>query len=106
MIPAPRQDASVDGGNQSLAQYARAVEEALTVGNRLTFLIHMPMYREPGLDAETANISSLDVKTPTKTEGREIDLLAAWDSWHHVRSVCNYNTRLFVGTLTSISWNP
>nr|RBQ89942.1 hypothetical protein FVER53263_11418 [Fusarium verticillioides] len=96
MIPAPRQDASINGGNQSLAQYARAVEEALTVGNRLTFLIHMPMYREPGLDAKTANISSLDVKTPTKTEGKEIDLLAAWDSWHHVRSVCNYNTRLFV----------
>ncbi|PCD36953.1 hypothetical protein FGRA07_07957 [Fusarium graminearum] len=96
IIPGPRQDASIDGGNQSLAQYSRAVEEALTVGNRLTFLVQMPMYREPGQESKEVNISSLDVKTPTKTEGKEIDLLAAWDSWHHVRSVCNYNTRLFV----------
>ncbi|KAM0345440.1 hypothetical protein ACHAPU_006603 [Fusarium lateritium] len=96
IIPGPRQDASIDGGNQSLAQYSRAVEEALTVGSRLTFLIHMPMYREPGLESHGVNISSLDAKTPTKTEGKEIDLLSAWDSWHHVRSVCNYNTRLFV----------
>ncbi|KAF4954627.1 hypothetical protein FSARC_12067 [Fusarium sarcochroum] len=96
ILPGPRQDASIDGGNQSLAQYSRAVEEALNVGNRLTFLVHMPMYREPGLESHGTNISSLDVKTPTKTEGKEIDLLAAWDSWHHVRTVCDYNTRLFV----------
>lgn len=98
IIPGPRQDASIDGGNQSLAQYSRAVEEALTVGSRLTFLIHMPLYREPGFESQGTSISSLDAKTPTKTESKEIDLLAAWDSWHHVRSVCNYNTRLFVGT--------
>ncbi|KAI8668945.1 Protein arginine N-methyltransferase [Fusarium keratoplasticum] len=96
IIPGPRQDASIDGGNQSLAQYSRAVEEALTIGNRLTFLIHMPMYREPEVESQGVSISSLEVKTPTKTEEKEIDLLAAWDSWHHVRSVCNYNTRLFV----------
>jgi protein arginine N-methyltransferase 5 len=58
----------------------------------------MPMYREPVEESKEANISSLDMKTPTKTEGKEIDLLSAWDSWHHVRSVCNYNTRLFVCT--------
>ncbi|KAL4727570.1 hypothetical protein ACLX1H_004253 [Fusarium chlamydosporum] len=96
IIPGPRQDASIDGGNQSLAQYSRAVEEALTIGNRLTFLIQMPMYREPVHESKEVNIASLDVKTPAKTEAKEIDLLAAWDSWHHVRSVCNYNTRLFV----------
>ncbi|KAM0419034.1 hypothetical protein ACHAPT_012085 [Fusarium lateritium] len=96
IIPGPRQDASINGGNQSLAQYSRAVEEALTIGNRLTFLIHMPMYREPELEPQGKNISSLEVKTPIKTEEKEIDLLAAWDSWHHVRSVCSYNTRLFV----------
>ncbi|RBR10661.1 uncharacterized protein FIESC28_09367 [Fusarium coffeatum] len=96
VIPGPRQDASSDGGNQSLAQYSRAVEEALTIGNRLTFLIHMPMYREPVQESEEISISSLDTKTPDKAEGKEIDLLASWDSWHHIRSVCNYNTRLFV----------
>ncbi|KAJ4019050.1 hypothetical protein NW752_004791 [Fusarium irregulare] len=96
VIPGPWQDASSDGGNQSLAQYSRAVEEALTIGNRLTFLIHMPMYREPVQELKETSISSLDTNTPNKAEGKEIDLLASWDSWHHIRSVCNYNTRLFV----------
>lgn len=102
VIPGPRQDASSDGGNQSLAQYSRAVEEALTIGNRLTFLIHMPMYREPVQEPKEISISSLDTKTPNKAEGKEVDLLASWDSWHHIRSVCNYNTRLFVCRLNPI----
>ncbi|KAF4969276.1 hypothetical protein FZEAL_10257 [Fusarium zealandicum] len=96
IVQGPRQDASKDGGNQSLAQYSRAIEEALTVGNRLTFLVHVPMYREPGQEPQGENISSLEPKTRVQTEGKEIDLLAAWESWHHVRTVCSYNTRLFV----------
>jgi len=61
------------------------------------------MYREPVQEPKEINISLLDAKTPTKTEGKEIDLLASWDSWHHIRSVCNYNTRLFVCRLNPIS---
>lgn len=98
VIPGPRQDASSDGGNLSLAQYARAVEEALTIGNRLTFLVHIPMYREPGMNDQAKNISSLDTKESARTEEKEINLFTAWDSWHHVRTVCDYNVRLFVGT--------
>ena len=96
IIPGPRLDASKNGGNQGLAQYSRAVEEALTVGSRLTFLVHMPMYREPTLEKQGKTLATLVSETGPKL-GKEIDLFSTWDSWHHVRTVCNYNTRLFVG---------
>lgn len=97
VIPGPSRDASKDGGNQSIAQFSRAVQEALTVGNRLTFLIHMPMYREPGQEDSTVTLSSLE-KNETKDDGsEEIDLYTAWDSWHQIRTVCNYNQRLLIG---------
>lgn len=99
IIPGPRVDSSPNGSNQGLAQYSRAVEEALTVGGRLTFLVHMPMYREPGLENQNKTLASLqDDEKSTASKEKEIDLFSAWDSWHHVRTVCNYNTRLFVGT--------
>ncbi|KAG6008516.1 hypothetical protein E4U21_004356 [Claviceps maximensis] len=99
IIAGPGRDASRDGGNQALAQYARAVQEALTIGSSLTFLIHMPMYREPVVEQATETLSSLEPEKGQSGEtdvSREIDLFAAWASWHHVRSTCNYNLRLYV----------
>ncbi|QUC16530.1 uncharacterized protein UV8b_00771 [Ustilaginoidea virens] len=97
VIAGPGRDASADGGNQALAQYSRAVQEALTVGSSLTFLIHMPMYREPAAGQTVETLSSLQRQASgAKPAAREVDLFAAWSSWHHVRSTCKYNLRLFV----------
>ncbi|KAF7551289.1 hypothetical protein G7046_g7766 [Stylonectria norvegica] len=96
LIQGPQQDASRNGGNQGLGQYARAIEEALNVGNRLNFLIHMPMYREPGLESSVETLSTLRPGEVAKDGKKEIDLFTAWDTWHQIRTVCNYNTRLFV----------
>lgn len=98
IIPGPRADASRKGGNHGLAQYSRAVEEALTVGSRLTFLVHMPMYREPVLENQVRTLAALAPEHEPTSDKKEIDLFSAWDSWHHVRTVCNYNMRLYVGT--------
>jgi type II protein arginine methyltransferase len=96
VISGPASDASKNGGNQGLAQFSRAVQEALTIGSRLTFLIHMPMYREPGLET-METLSSLRPTAATQESPAEIDLFSSWDSWHHIRSVCTYDMRLFVG---------
>ena len=97
VIPGPARDASKNGGNQGLAQYSRAVQEALTVGSRLNFLIHMPMYREPGAGKQTELLSSLDPEAVVDEEPKEVDLFSAWDSWNQIRSVCEYDMRLLVG---------
>ncbi|TWU78868.1 methyltransferase protein [Metarhizium rileyi] len=97
IIAGPSRDASLNGGNQALAQYSRAVQEVLTIGSALTVVIHMPMYREPitGQKAETLS-SLLQERSSDQPASKEVDLFAAWASWHHVRSICSYNFRLLV----------
>ena len=97
VIPGPRQDASKDGGNQALAQYSRAVQEAINVGNRMTFLVHIPMYREPGTGSQVKTLVSLVDDQPPPQESKEVDIFTSWNSWNHMRSVCDYDMRLFVG---------
>jgi protein arginine N-methyltransferase 5 len=97
VIPGPAQDASKGNGNLGLAQYSRAVQEAMTVGSRLTFLVHMPMYREPLPESSVKNISSLVNDKTSEDQKSEVDLFTSWDSWHHIRTVCEYSPRLFVG---------
>lgn len=98
VIPGPRQDE--DG--RAVSQFARAIQEVFSVASRVNIIIHMPMYREPGLE-EKADLLSAElegpkaVATPDKKTD-EIDLFGAWDTWHTIRSVCDYSTRLYVGT--------
>jgi protein arginine N-methyltransferase 5 len=100
VILGPSVDASPNGGTQGLAQYSRAIQEAMTVGCRLTFLIHMPMYREPGVEYQSQSLSSLSPDSAPEAEGspsNEVDLFASWESWDHIRSVCSYDLRLYLG---------
>ena len=100
VIPGPRRDPAATGiGGQGLAVYARAVKEALSIGSRLNVLIHMPMYREPGLEESIEPLSSLVHPTNGTDEAnsKSIDLFSCWSSWHAIRSVCGYHTRLYVG---------
>ena len=57
----------------------------------------MPMYREPGKDDAASTLASLQENGTPRQESKEIDLYTAWDSWHQIRTVCNYNQRLLVG---------
>ena len=100
VIPGPRED----GNGKQVAQYARAIQEAFQVATRVNFIIHMPMYREPGLE-ETEEILC-GSRQRTGEVGQEIDLFSTWDTWHTIRSVCNYNMRLFVGKTSQAQAQP
>ncbi len=97
LIPGPRQD----GNGRDTALYARAIQEALVVAVRAHLIIHMPMYREPGLEETVEMLTSVvgGSGKRVKTDGsdKEVDLFGAWDTWNTIRSVCNYSLRLFVG---------
>ncbi|KYK55315.1 putative SHK1 kinase-binding protein [Drechmeria coniospora] len=95
IVTGPSRDASKDGGNQGLSQYSRAIKEALAIGSCLSFLIHMPMYREPASGKVAPTLASL-CRQPSPAPAKEIDLFSAWDSWHQIRTMCSYNLRLFV----------
>lgn len=95
IIPGPRSD---DSGKE-VALYARAINELLRVSTRANIIVHMPMYREPGLE-EKVDLLSTTLRGVTTAEKKdpsgEIDLFSAWDSWHTIRTACTYSMRLFV----------
>jgi protein arginine N-methyltransferase 5 len=100
IVPGPRSDES----GQAVAQYARGIHEALRVATRANIIVHMPMYREPGLEEKVELLSTtLGATAAEKKEASgEIDLFSAWDSWHTIRTVCTYSMRLFVGKVPSL----
>jgi protein arginine N-methyltransferase 5 len=100
VVPGPRNDSIKVGNGQGVAQYARAIQEAMVVGSRLNFVVHLPMYREPGLEESVDLLSATPPSENEVEEGQseeEIDIFSSWDSWHVVRSTCDYDTRLLVG---------
>lgn len=106
IIPGPRNHNNSPDVTGGLSQYARAVQEALTVGPYVQMAIHVPMYsgeanlKEPIGDLRSlarAEYSSADQTGP----GYEDDLYASWDSWNYIRTVCKYNSRLSVGKITN-----
>lgn len=99
VIPGPRAYGPSTAG-VDLAQYARAVQEALAIGNRMVIVVYMPMV----LDNEDPNCSyemlssSTKVDTGHSLEFRDdLDSFQSWDAWNTLRSLCNYNTRLSMG---------
>lgn len=93
IIPGPRRDDDARG----VAQYARAIQEAFLIATRLNFIIHIPMYREPNLEETESLLSEAVGKSVESAPVKEVDLFGAWDTWHTIRSVCDYSGRLFVG---------
>ncbi|KAI0099290.1 PRMT5 arginine-N-methyltransferase-domain-containing protein [Nemania sp. FL0031] len=97
IVPGPRQDSAQTGNGQGIAQYARAIQEALLIGTRINLIIHLPMYREPGLEEKVTQLSITNGGESKSHSTKEIDIFTSWDSWHVIRTVCNYDARLFVG---------
>ncbi|ATY65402.1 arginine N-methyltransferase HSL7 [Cordyceps militaris] len=85
MIPPPERDASRGAGNSGLAQYSRAIQEALTIGANMSFAVQMPMYREPGIDGGVDTLSRLNPVSEASPAAKGIDIFTAWDSWHALK---------------------
>lgn len=86
-------------------QFARAIIEALSIGPYLQLSIVLPMHGEAEINvdghlAELARPEYLDQTLPD--EEPPLNLFSSWDVWNTIRSACNYNTRLTVGTSSMI----
>ncbi|KAI2622605.1 protein arginine N-methyltransferase [Xylaria nigripes] len=96
ILPGPKHDTTQVASAQGIAQYARAIQEALVIGARVNLIIHLPMYREPGLEKK---VTLLSISSEVQDESQvpeEIDVFSTWDSWHVIRTACDYDARLFV----------
>ena len=87
----------------ALVQYARAIQEALSVGMNLQIEILLPMIDQPELEWDDSmwSLTRFARKANGKDTGKEKapkpDMYGSWDAWNIIRTVCRYNSRLFVG---------
>ncbi|KAL8873094.1 MAG: hypothetical protein Q9174_001382 [Haloplaca sp. 1 TL-2023] len=98
IIPGPKLQYGNAHG-EGVAQYAFAVQEALSLSNYTQLLIHLPMVYHPDQDSEDVEGSlSQHVRSEYVEEGgkSEHDFLGTWDAWNVIRTVCKYNARLLV----------
>ncbi|KAH8816337.1 PRMT5 arginine-N-methyltransferase-domain-containing protein [Xylogone sp. PMI_703] len=97
IIPGPRSGGSLD--NTGLMQYARAIQEALTIGTYIQFSLQIPMFGNEGERATTGDLLPLTREGYLSDKidtNQEIQLFQTWDEWNLIRSVCKYNSRLSV----------
>lgn len=87
-----------------VAQYSRAIMEALGLGAYVQLHIVMPMTGElemEGFDGE--HLSELArpqyVDQPDEDDDSEPEPFESWETWNTIRSMCSYSTKLTVGTL-------
>lgn len=99
IIPGPRNYFSGSDENNGLIQYARAIQEALTIGSYIQMAIHIPMYGQNEVKDMTGDLQSFakdyNLRGMAKSN-KEIDLYETWDAWNLIRGVCKYNSRLSV----------
>ncbi|RFU34581.1 hypothetical protein B7463_g1783, partial [Scytalidium lignicola] len=97
IIPGPRPSGSSD--NTGLIKYARAIQEALSVGSYVQFAVQIPMYGYEAEKSLTGDLLPLARKeyVPEKIETNpDVQLFQSWDAWNLIRTVCKYNPRLSV----------
>jgi len=100
IIPGPRNYTSGSKDNNGIIQYARAIQEALTIGSYIQMAIHIPMYGQEEVKDMTGDLLPFARNNQSSEKpkaSKDIDLFETWDAWNFIRSVCKYNSRLSVG---------
>lgn len=100
IIPGPRNYTSGSKDNNGIIQYARAIQEVLSIGSYIQMAIQIPMYGHEEVNEMTGDLQPFarDYQAPQKSKGsKDIDLFETWDAWNSIRSVCKYNSRLSIG---------
>ena len=101
-----------DAVTHGTPQYARAVQEALSIGSHLSIHITFPMIADPIEEprAEMGNLASQTrpeyIDEVDELRPQKPDMFGTWDAWNTIRTVCKYSNRLFVGKNQMLSQLP
>ncbi|KAF2094784.1 arginine N-methyltransferas-like protein [Rhizodiscina lignyota] len=87
--------------SEGIAQYARAINEALSLGPYVQIHIHLPIVPDPDWDntggvGHLAPLARPEFREFTSDGSQGSDILDAWDAWNTIRTLCKYNARLSV----------
>lgn len=90
-------------------RYARAILEALGLGPYLQLHILLPMTGELEQDVSAdgthlAELTREQYATPVNEDEDESEpeVYGSWEDWHAVRTMCNYSSRLTIGTQCNV----
>ncbi|MCJ1286356.1 methyltransferase protein [Xylographa opegraphella] len=91
-----------DAATHGTPQYARAVQEALSIGSHLSIHVIFPMIADP-IDEPSAEMGHLASQTRSEyidevdeLRPQKPEMFGTWDAWNTIRTVCKYSNRLFV----------
>lgn len=114
LLPSPKLHHGKSHGD-GIVQYALAVQEALGLGNYLQIMIRLPIIDYPEEENDDvygslAHYAREEYVIPFENnKPRKPEIFGTWDAWNIIRTVCNYNNRLFVGkkitTIHQTRWN-
>ena len=88
---------------EGVTQYAHAIQEALSIASYIQIQIMLPMVDNPSADGndEMGSFAPFArdeyIETTVDEKLKKADVYGTWDAWNIIRTVCKYNTRLFVG---------
>jgi protein arginine N-methyltransferase 5 len=90
--------------SSGIAQFARAVQEALHTGPYIQVQILLPMLpikTSANAVQDSWHLSNFAIKSPNSTvdDINEQDQWGTWEAWNLIRSFCNYNSRLGLGKI-------
>lgn len=87
--------------SEGVVYYARAIQDALSLGPYIQFHIWLPMVDNPELEVDTmgdlAPLAREEYLQPNSGNMPKVDLFGTWDAWDLIRKTCKYHTRLVVG---------
>ena len=86
----------------NVTQFARAIHDALSLGNRIHISIVLPFYDDssstasypPTIETREQYLDDVFDERSTVTDG-----LVPWDSWNTIRTFCKYPSRLNAGKM-------
>ncbi|KAJ5246252.1 hypothetical protein N7468_001235 [Penicillium chermesinum] len=99
LLPGPKLHHG-DMHSEGVIYYARAIQDAISLGPYIQFHIWLPMVNNPELEVDTvgdlAPLARGEFLLPIDGALPKVDLFGTWDAWDLIRKVCKYHTRLFV----------
>ena len=96
VVPGPR----LSHGQNGVAQYARAIKEAMSTGAYVQFHILMPVDgTKTAVDdqEELGNLKRFARSEFDVQQNNSTDVWSSWEAWNTVRSICKYHSRLSLG---------
>lgn len=85
------------GAAPQISQFARAVQEAISIGPYIQFHVLLPAGKSKVKSADDLQHLAHFARPNGKSAKNVVSDWSSWDAWHSIRQFCNYSGRLSLG---------